>query len=149
MKYSKYFLLLILFFSCDAANDNYYSMISGVIKENQATMDLTKYEAVIFIPVEGCGSCILQSVSFLKSNSSNGKYCFIINANSSKESNIVIGEENMNLENVMLDSEYSSIRKGLVGLKPVVYFLDKDKVIDRKELSDENSAEIFSTLINN
>lgn len=80
--------------------------------------DISDYGAILFIPLEGCGSCIQRSTEFYQNNGDNTNILFVFCTYKPYAYEFL---KNNNRSNVIIDKKNVAIRNKILSTAPVAY----------------------------
>lgn len=139
-----FFALAIFISSCSLLVDDKDNKEKALNKfTNEAEIDIDDYKAIIFTPLEGCGSCIQKSIDFYQNNSQNTDFFFIFCTYKPYAYDFLKNNENYN---IFIDKKNIAIKNYILSTAPVVY--KKDIENNFKYLGVADSKFNFSVLYN-
>lgn len=80
--------------------------------------DISDYGAILFIPLEGCGSCIQRGSEFYQKNGDNINILFVFCTYKPYAYDFL---KNNNRSNVIIDNKNVAIRNKILSTAPVAY----------------------------
>lgn len=106
----------------------------------EADIDISDYESILFIPMEGCDPCIRSGIDFYEKNADNTNILFIFSTYKPYAYSLLKNNDNFN---VIVDKKSLAIKNQLLETAPVAY---KKYGEEFKYLGVANSEFNFSTL---
>jgi len=103
-------------------------------------------DAVILIPISGCGSCIKEMVSYSLKNLDNKKLKFIIVGLHKKEIYAVYNDINDYKNKLTIDTKLILEGLKMVSTSPVVYLFEKGKIKEEIIINDQNASIIIDRI---
>lgn len=103
-------------------------------------------KAYLIIPLQGCGSCIDQSIQFMKKNSENDKISYIIVDQDIKNIKIKIGSDYLTKPNLIIDEKMIAMRSSLTYASPIIYYCQDNEVIGKRIVQASKVAKEFEKL---
>lgn len=85
---------------------------------SEAEADISDYGAILFIPLEGCGSCIQRGTEFYQNNGDNTNILFVFCTYKPYAYDFL---KNNNRSNVIIDNKNVAIRDKILSTAPVAY----------------------------
>ena len=107
--------LLLIGTSCNK-QPNLEKALQNFATESEA--DISDYGAILFIPLEGCGSCIQRSTEFYHNNGDNTNILFIFCTYKPYAYDFL---KSNNRSNVIIDKNNVAIRNKILSTAPTAY----------------------------
>lgn len=111
-------LLASVMFGCtnNGGQSDREKALNKFVEEFQA--DVSDFDAILFIPLEGCGSCIEHGVGFYMENKDNPSILFVFCTYKPYSYDYL---QDINSSNVIIDKANMAIRHRILSTGPVVY----------------------------
>ncbi len=113
--------LLLIGISCNKQPDLEKALQTFAI---EAEADISDYEVILFIPLEGCGSCIEHSTEFYQNNCDNTNILFVFCTYKPYAYDFL---KNNNRGNVVIDKNDVAIQNKILSTAPIVYKRNNNK----------------------
>lgn len=129
-------ILVLIVSACSlGSKGNAITLLFEELKVNNALINSATH--LIVVPQTVCNSCI-EPVKKIMQNSKDT--IFIINCNSPKEFYLLMGKKLNEIPNAYIDNMGLVLRHEIARSFPVVYHLDKGKVVSSHLLADSNNT---------
>jgi hypothetical protein len=97
-------------------------------------INIIDYKVICIVPADGCGSCIDPSINY--SRSANKNFLLVMSSIYKKSMDSIIELKQINVSNIVLDSENLAAENGLVSfVSPCFYFLKNGRIIKKVDLN--------------
>lgn len=107
----------------DDASEDVISLYS-----HEVALDVSDYKAILFIPLEGCGSCIQNSVEFFKENSDNTDILYVFCTHKPFAYQFL---KEYNGYNVHVDRQCVAIKHHILSTAPSLFVREGDSFVSR------------------
>ncbi len=147
MKYFVIFLILafLIIFSCNKSNEP-IDRINQFEEYNDLVNEVNRI--YLFMPLDGCGSCIEETLRFISDNNFSEKLFLVISDYRVKYARAMIDSELHSNYNILVDSVGLSLQLNLMWSSPVVYFVDKGNYLcDSLEINMNTKDTVFRKII--
>jgi len=106
---------------------------------SELKLDIDDFDALLFIPLEGCGICIEGAIDFYKSNKQNTSILYIFCTCKPHNYPFLNDTESVN---VFIDKKNAAINYEILTTAPVAYF-KKDDAFIIKQMENKNDYHLF------
>ena len=131
-----FLILLFIVSACSlGSKDNAITLLFEKLKVNNALINSATH--LIVVPQTVCNSCIEPVKKIMQSSKDT---IFIINCNSPKEFYLLMGKKLNEMPNAYIDNMEMILRHEIARTFPVVYHLDKGKVVSSHLLADSDNT---------
>jgi hypothetical protein len=141
------FLALIAMLLFSGCTKKPFNKLETYFAEKQFVINLNDNTVIVFIPVEGCHTCVNKAIDFMKAHP---KYPFHYVLSSVLKRNLQYISETLTEkpDNLYLDYDNTLMMHAIVNRTPKAYFLNKNKITFSLELSTEENYLAFVNVIN-
>jgi len=148
MKISSHFLISItclLGLGCESRFADVEKSLGELLSKHNSE-SFFKNGVVLIVPIDGCNSCIKQSIDYYWGGVDTVNVAFVFGGLGEKAIKIKIGEENMERANVLLDKTDDIHKLRLADVTPRVFFLYEGKLVRVIDMTENNSLEIINEI---
>jgi len=111
--------------SCNKKNGEADEMVEALEMFTKETdIDISDYNSILFIPLEGCGSCIEKGVGFFREYCDDDRILYVMCTHKPFAYEYL---KNNDKPNVIVDKRGIAIKNKILSTAPVVYKKDNDK----------------------
>lgn len=143
-----FFIGFLALQGCENKKDETYTKLKSFLEEDLKQPSGSYPKFVLIIPMKGCPSCIAPTTKYIKKklqmNSSN--IMVVLSDYGSKLMKIKFTEIELQNKFVFEDTKNKAFLKGLILSSPVLYKLNKQKILEEITLSPRNLTETFLNL---
>ena len=110
-------VLIMVFVGCACNRQNSMEeALDNYVAETEA--DISDFRAILFLPLEGCGSCIQHGIEFYKENADNTEILFVFCTYKPYGYDFL---KDNNRGNVIIDKKNIAIKNQILTTAPVLY----------------------------